>query len=640
MKKLVNLIFLISFLFLSFHCGGSNNDTQAYTKLPLLITAKYSNDFGEVKIGETSLSYIFNLTNNGSSDIKIDKQATSDILYDSFSYTGNLFPGDLGNCTDLLKAGATCEVEVVFTPRIEGFISKELKIYYDYEDSYLSSVLVIKGTGFSVKPNNAYLTITPETSFDFGELLLGEVSVPLLFYIKNVGYDSAFIDEYLNNSSFTGSFNYTNQSYPGVNGTCGNYLKVNEICTVELEFTPNKKGLIIDNLNIFYNDNTELKKASIVIVGSGLIDNLKIYLSGTLNTSQPFLYRLLSDGIIDNTFSNGYVSSGIYNITKHIDNKILISGSFNHYNGIARNGIARVNSDGSLDNNFDITGVTFQAYPNISAVKVQADNKILIGGYNFSGNFQRVNEDGSLDENFSVNIGVGAIGGSVDDIFIQNDGKIIVAGSFTSFFNRAKILRLNSDGTLDESFNLNTTLFTNLNNSYFNTISVDNNGGIIITGGFIYTYNSITHYNIIKLNSDGSINSTFINNLLTTSGPHDIRKHVLLEDQGIIIIGSFQNFFGVATNCIIKLNNNGTISNTFFPGSGFQIFSNGNFNGGWMDDLSFDSKGRITITGGFTHYNGTPINNIARLNSDGSLDETFAPGFNSYDHSSSILNIE
>ena len=42
--------------------------------------------------------------------------------------------------------------------------------------------------------------------------------------------------------------------------------------------------------------------------------------------------------------------------------------------------------------------------------------------------------------------------------------------------------------------------------------------------------------------------------------------------------------------------------------------------------MSVQPDGRIIIGGEFTHVDGVALNHIARLNADGSLDTTFAPG--------------
>lgn len=137
------------------------------------------------------------------------------------------------------------------------------------------------------------------------------------------------------------------------------------------------------------------------------------------------------------------------------DNKIVISGNFTTYDGIARNRLARINSDGTLDSSFAVgTG----ANGIVNNMVIQSDGKIVIGG-NFttlngvtSTRIARVNADGSRDASFVSTVGANAV---VESIVIQENGKVLIGGSFTKYNNvtRNYIARLNPDGTLDESFN-------------------------------------------------------------------------------------------------------------------------------------------------------------------------------------------
>jgi uncharacterized delta-60 repeat protein len=104
------------------------------------------------------------------------------------------------------------------------------------------------------------------------------------------------------------------------------------------------------------------------------------------------------------------------------DGKILVGGDFSTIGGTERIGIARLNTDGTLDTTFNP-----DAYDSVSSIAVQADGKILVGG-NFTtlygaprDNLARLNTDGTLDITFNSNTN-----GSVWYIALQPDGKILV----------------------------------------------------------------------------------------------------------------------------------------------------------------------------------------------------------------------
>jgi uncharacterized delta-60 repeat protein len=107
-----------------------------------------------------------------------------------------------------------------------------------------------------------------------------------------------------------------------------------------------------------------------------------------------------------------------------LDGKILIGGAFTNYNGTPRNGIARLNADGSLDNGFNpASGADGSAF----ILAQQLDGKILFGG-DFTlprKSIARLNADGSLDTGF--NPGTGA-DHQVNIITLQPDGKILIGG--------------------------------------------------------------------------------------------------------------------------------------------------------------------------------------------------------------------
>ena len=78
--------------------------------------------------------------------------------------------------------------------------------------------------------------------------------------------------------------------------------------------------------------------------------------------------------------------------------------------------------------------------------------------------------------------------------------------------------------------------------------------------------------------------------------------------------GSFTEFNGSPRNKIAKLGPDGWLDTSFNPGTGF----NGN-----VRAIAIQSDDKILVGGDFTSYNGDPVNLIARLNTDGTLDGTF-----------------
>jgi len=170
--------------------------------------------------------------------------------------------------------------------------------------------------------------------------------------------------------------------------------------------------------------------------------------------------RLNADGSRDTTFNLGGAGATgtVSEIIVQSDGKILIGGAFGSWNGVSRWYVARLNPDGILDTSF-VVGTAANLY--LYSMALQSDGKILIGGafstYNGTGRggVARLNSNGSLDPSFTTGAGIPHVSqSSVDSIAVQTDGKIVIAGEFTSYDGVARrdIARLNPDGTLDTGF--------------------------------------------------------------------------------------------------------------------------------------------------------------------------------------------
>jgi uncharacterized delta-60 repeat protein/uncharacterized repeat protein (TIGR01451 family) len=325
-------------------------------------------------------------------------------------------------------------------------------------------------------------------------------------------------------------------------------------------------------------------------------------------------YLQAQPGAIDPAFNVGTgANANIQTTAIQNDGKIIIVGEFTTYNGIARNYIARLNADGSLDNSFNI-GAGANSY--VNTIVIQSDGKIIIGGqfttYNGTtrNSIARLNTDGSLDASFNA----GTVTGAAGDIFtaaIQSDGKIIIGGGFETYPGGAatnRIARLNPDGSLDASFNVG----NGADNHVF-TIAIQSDGKIII-GGYFNFYNGTLRGRIARLNTNGSLDASFN---VGSAANNRVETIAIQSDGKIIIGGDFTTFNGYTKNCIARLNRDGSLDTGFNTGIGANNI---------VYAISIQNDGKVIIGGGFTFYNGTAINRIARLNTDGSLDTGFNPG--------------
>ncbi|RYE18800.1 MAG: hypothetical protein EOP51_21195 [Sphingobacteriales bacterium] len=310
---------------------------------------------------------------------------------------------------------------------------------------------------------------------------------------------------------------------------------------------------------------------------------------------------------------SGGASGSILCMAVQSDGKIVIGGSFTTYNGVARNGIARLNADGSLDATFAPgTGVN----GSLQALAIQSDGKIVIGGIFFSyngttrANIARVNTDGSLDAGFTPGTGTSS---TIYAMSIQTDGKIIIGGTFTTYNGTARnnIARLHTNGSLDTDFNPGTG--AGGTGAYIYTTSIQTDGKIIIGGQFTF-FNGTARSRVARLNTDGTVDMSFSPG---TGANNNLRTSAIQSDGKIIIGGLFTSYNGTARNRICRLNADGSLDAGFNPGSGAD---------NTITISAIQTDGKIIIGGMFTTYNTTAINRLARLNTDGTLDGSFNVG--------------
>lgn len=444
----------------------------------------------------------------------------------------------------------------------------------------------------------------------------------------------------------------------------------------------------------------------------------------------PQVVRLNVDGSLDNAFVTAVASSisaVVSGVVLQHDGKIIVSGGFGS-GGTSQ--LRRLNPDGSLDNSYMITGnlgsawlvqpdnklligrqtgsatqnilyrynedgtldASFTSALNPSTpfeyIGLQPDGKILVadGNYQITGGFSRIarlNPDGSIDATFTPPVnqfGFSNLGSTMDSltpqiraISVQPDGKLIVVGHFHKFNEVvvSGIVRLNSNGTLDPTYNTGSTGFrlgtTALQLFEPDFVQLTPDGKLLVSGRF-YKYNNETVSCLMKLNPDGSVYTPYKNHC---RGFNDsVNSMYLYPDGKLMVAGNFTAYNGITANRLARLNADGTLDPTFtsgkaetstikaavvqsdgkivvIGGTGPGIVYNGTpvekgiyrllpdgtldtaFNAGTgfdnaVNSLAIQPDDKILVGGAFTSYNGTPRRNFVRLLSDGSIDPNYA----------------
>ena len=321
-------------------------------------------------------------------------------------------------------------------------------------------------------------------------------------------------------------------------------------------------------------------------------------------------------GNVDTAFDPGVgPSNPIYSVAVQSDGKIVIGGNFLYLGTYTVNGFARLNEDGSIDFSFNPAN---GANGRVLAVALQADGKVLIGGefteingYSRNG-LARINTDGSVDTTFGDYAGAN---NTVRGIAVQPDGQILVGGDFTEFNNYAysRIVRLNStDGSLDFNFNPGSGA-----SAPVGPIVLQADGSILVGGDFLY-FNGYNTGGLVRLDTAGNIDTTFGGS--NPPFPDNYVTALLVQPDGKIVVGgAFSEIGGYSLSAVARLNTDGTVDTAFYDPAGGP--------NGTVLALGIQPDGDLVIGGDFTAVDYIDGGSIARLTPSGILDTTYGPGY-------------
>ena len=318
-------------------------------------------------------------------------------------------------------------------------------------------------------------------------------------------------------------------------------------------------------------------------------------------------------------------------------------------------------SAGSRDAGFAASGSGLNGP--VNAVAIQPDGRIVVGGeftaYDGTSRprIARLASTGALDASFDPGLGFDA---PVHGLAVQADGDILAVGAFTSAngIARSMAARLDPDGAVDSAFasgpltsgvafaiapvptggsiaggsfsgrlaglkddGTGTTSgfapsASLVGGPDVRTVMRQADGRVLVGGAFTDLGGNTAYHGVARILADGSAaDSSFAT---TGAGLDGAVDAIAVQADGRVVVGgAFTAYDGTSRPRIARLNADGTLDASFAPGTGFD---------GTVESLALQADGRIVVGGAFTAYDGTSRPRIARVNADGTLDTSFDPG--------------
>ena len=263
---------------------------------------------------------------------------------------------------------------------------------------------------------------------------------------------------------------------------------------------------------------------------------------------------------------------------------------------------------GSVDTTFN---ATFNTFGYVYALAKQADGSILIGGL-FQGlngslrqNLARIDSAGNLDTNFAP-----TIDGGVRTVTVQTDGKLVIGGTFTVIngMTANRLARLTPAGQLDPGFQIGSGA-----DDEVYAVQLQPDGKILVAGQF-GKVNGAAHPGLVRLMPNGGVDNSFQTNLAAGSQVYAL---ALQSDAKIVIGGWFRSINGLYRRNLARLKTNGALDESF-------VANTSSYD--WVNTLKVQPDGRIIVGGSICEINLLSRNQLARLNPNGTIDGSIAPG--------------
>jgi len=425
-----------------------------------------------------------------------------------------------------------------------------------------------------------------------------------------------------------GTFNSVTPHGATESGFRSNLVRLNANGTLDTTFDPNPNSTV---------SAVALQPDGKLLI-AGLFSAVRPGASSNTNASfvsRGYLARLESSGALDTTFQptlNGQVST----LALQADGKVVIGGAFTTVIGSdgkldkvkrdgdstvdaapVRNRIARLEANGNLDATYNPN-----ANGNVLVSARQADGKVVIGGAfttlqpNGAATFTlrkyaaRLNADGTVDASFDLDLSESP-GNRVDSLRLQADGRLFIGGAFTSLrptgtaapVARRNFARLLATGAVDLAFD---AAAGGVPTAVVNALALQPDGRVLAVGQFSDLGGS-RGTNLARFRAEGTPDPDF-SPALATDGPVHA---VAVRTTGAPVPTQLGGFAWLAAN--------GTLRSAFAAAATATRLS------GEITAVAVDARGRLLLGGTFANLSGTTGGNLVRFLPNGTIDASFNP---------------
>lgn len=353
--------------------------------------------------------------------------------------------------------------------------------------------------------------------------------------------------------------------------------------------------------------------------------------------SQFVVTRFTSTGLVDTNFNGtGLLFADVAEFNSQVravavqpDGKIVAVGRNAYLTNNTmtdRYAVARFNPDSSLDASFGQKGkltlnFSISGQDDASAVAIQPDGKIILGGTAGSGGFAlaRLNGNGTLDSTFGGGTGMTITqiggGGQITALQLQPDGKILACGyAISSGVQKFALARFTTNGVLDNTFGSAGSITTSFPSPYAFAfgMGMQKEGKIYVAGCAINVSgaNYVSDFAAARYNTNGSLDLTYgsLGHTTTNVGGDtvDIGYAMAIQPDGKILVAGTAGFGALpgpitgnmdanAFLAVVRLNTNGVLDNTFGNG-GSVITQVGNYSD-FATAIALQPDGKILVSG-------------------------------------------